>query len=585
MKNNLKRILAAGASALLLLPVIPGETITSPSVMNVSAAISTGIGDGLSWELTNNNKTLTISGSGTMLDFRSASAVPWRGKASGITKVVLPSGLKNIGAYAFANCSSLKFITIPDTIEKIGVNAFYNSGLQMADFNMTNRTIDETAFYNTPFYRNKFTTEVHPRSNKGAAATMTGKQVVVNIFVNEISGYVKNKTKIKNSDSFEIDPNTEFTFYYSTPYITSSGYYRAKKEDISLNFASSFDNSGSISSSTSFASNRVTSLDDYRYYSKTNFKESELVKTGTRKYLTSTDIKNTLNTVDAALTDLENQAKDYNKTLEFVTNKADTNFFITYDAWDDTLKASDPNYVFPRGTSDAVKKSLINGELHSVLENGMSNVITEDSLIAQLNSKMSKSILKSENASTSEYTEYLKDKYDADGVVYLYHFNTGKKNIYETHIGETLYPSTADEFCAIYDGTQGTMMHEILHLYGAMDFYDGSSGMSGEISDKLLYKYTYSYYGKSGEIMMGSLGSDKIGADTAYLVGLSDTVLKDTFNMLNGKNYAIGDVNMDGVVNTTDSTLISKYNRYKNNLSSTTALTPLQKVLGEIVTP
>lgn len=585
MKHNLKRIIAAGASALLLLPVIPGETITSPSVMSVSAAISTGIGDGLSWELTNNNKTLTIYGSGTMLDFRSASAVPWRGKASGITKVVLPSGLKNIGAYAFANCSSLTFISIPDNIEKIGVNAFYNSGLQMADFNMTNRTIDETAFYNTPFYRNKFTTEVHPSSNKGAATTMTGKQVVVNVFVNEMNGSVANKTKIKKSDSFEIDPNTEFTFYYSTPYTTSSGYYKAKKEDVSLNFASSFDNSGSISSYTSFSSNRVTSLDDYRYYSKTNFKESELVKTGTRKYLTSTDIKNTLNTVDAALTDLENQAKDYNKTLEFVTNKADTNFFITFDAWDDTLKASDPNYVFPREFSESVKKSLIVGELTSVLENGMSSSITEDSLLTQLNSKMSKSILKSENASTSEYTEYLKDKYDADGVVYLYHLNTGKKNIYENYAGEAMYPSQADEFCAIYDGTKNTMMHEILHLYGAMDFYNGNNGISGGTSDKLLYNYTYSYYGKSNEIMMGSLGGNKIGADTAYLVGLSDTILKDTFNMLNGKNYTIGDVNMDGVVNTADSTLISKYNRYKNNLTPTTALTPVQKVLGEIVTP
>lgn len=585
MKNNLKRIIAAGASALLLLPAIPGETITSPVVMSASAAISTGIGDGLSWELTNNDKTLTIYGSGTMLDFRSASAVPWRGKASGITKVVLPSGLENIGAYAFANCSSLKFISIPDTIEKIGVNAFYNSGLQMADFNMTNRTIDETAFLNTPFYRNKFTTEVHPNSNKGAASTMTGKQVVVNVFVNEIQAEVRNKTKIKNSDTFEIDPNTEFTFIHSNHY--SSSYYRAKKEDISFNFVSSFDVNGTISSYSSFASNRVTSLDDYRYYSKINFKESELVKTGSRKYLTSTDIKNTLNTVDSALTDLENQAKDYNKTLEFITNKSDTNFFITYDAWDETLKASDPNAVFARYTSDSVKKSLINGELTSVLNNGVSFSTDKNSLLGQLNAKMSKSILKAENASTSEYTEYLKDKYDADGVVYLYHFNTGKKNVYEHYAGETIYPGKSDELSAIYDGSKNTIMHEMLHLYGAIDFYDREyNKMTGAISDKLLYKYTYSYYSnnKSNEIMMSN-GSNKIGADTAYLVGLSDTILTDTFNMLNGKNYATGDVNMDGVVNTVDSTLISKYNSYKNNLTPTTALTPVQKVLGGIVTP
>lgn len=43
--------------------------------------------------------------------------------------VVLPEGLKKIGAFAFDRCDSLKAVELPSTLEEIGDYAFYNAGL------------------------------------------------------------------------------------------------------------------------------------------------------------------------------------------------------------------------------------------------------------------------------------------------------------------------------------------------------------------------------------------------------------------------------------------------------------------------
>ena len=68
---------------------------------------------------------------------------------STITKVILPEGIKKIGAYAFANLTALEEIVLPSTLEAIEYGAFYGcSSLQKITFSNGNnlKIISQSAF-------------------------------------------------------------------------------------------------------------------------------------------------------------------------------------------------------------------------------------------------------------------------------------------------------------------------------------------------------------------------------------------------------------------------------------------------------
>ena len=68
---------------------------------------------------------------------------------STITKVILPEGIKKIGAYAFANLTGLEEIVLPSTLESIEYGAFYGcSALQKITFSSGNnlKIISQSAF-------------------------------------------------------------------------------------------------------------------------------------------------------------------------------------------------------------------------------------------------------------------------------------------------------------------------------------------------------------------------------------------------------------------------------------------------------
>ena len=78
-------------------------------------------GENLYWEL--KNGTLTISGTGAMADWTSASNVPWYSERESITSVVVNSGVTSIGGYAFYY-TGLTSVTLPSTLARIGIYAF-----------------------------------------------------------------------------------------------------------------------------------------------------------------------------------------------------------------------------------------------------------------------------------------------------------------------------------------------------------------------------------------------------------------------------------------------------------------------------
>ena len=78
-------------------------------------------GDNLTWTL-DSTGLLTISGTGKMYDFTSAS--PWYSYRDSINSVEFDGEITSIGMRAFSGCSSLTGVTIPDSVTNIGYMAF-----------------------------------------------------------------------------------------------------------------------------------------------------------------------------------------------------------------------------------------------------------------------------------------------------------------------------------------------------------------------------------------------------------------------------------------------------------------------------
>ena len=90
-------------SALLLLLVL------LPSSLSAEVVGSGSCGDNLVWSYNDETHELKIEGKGSMKNYSYYG--PWRSYVSEIAAISLPSGLTNIGNYAFSNCSSLASIT------------------------------------------------------------------------------------------------------------------------------------------------------------------------------------------------------------------------------------------------------------------------------------------------------------------------------------------------------------------------------------------------------------------------------------------------------------------------------------------
>ena len=96
-----------------------------------SADNSGSCGENLTWTYVEETKTLTISGSGPMTDYKTdyyaydgywTSTNPW---GRDVQNLVIESGITHIGSGAFASCFGLTAVTIPNSVTSIGENAFY----------------------------------------------------------------------------------------------------------------------------------------------------------------------------------------------------------------------------------------------------------------------------------------------------------------------------------------------------------------------------------------------------------------------------------------------------------------------------
>jgi len=95
------------------------------TVLSKDKIIASGtFGKNIEWTL-DSNGTLNISGEGEM-DVWEKNNTPWEAHKAAVKNVVISQNITNIGDYAFADCSNLLSIDIPNSVVSIGKCAFEN---------------------------------------------------------------------------------------------------------------------------------------------------------------------------------------------------------------------------------------------------------------------------------------------------------------------------------------------------------------------------------------------------------------------------------------------------------------------------
>lgn len=120
--------------------------MTPPPTSGTCGATSA---DKVTWSL--ENGTLTISGTGAMKEYENHSQRPWVARKNEIKKVVIGENVTTIGKHAFADCTQLSTVELPQNgkLKKIGYNAFgyiYESAPIITEIMIPN-SVEEIAPY------------------------------------------------------------------------------------------------------------------------------------------------------------------------------------------------------------------------------------------------------------------------------------------------------------------------------------------------------------------------------------------------------------------------------------------------------
>ena len=116
---------------------------------NAQGATSGSINSNVSYSY-DGKGTLTISGNGAMTDYENQQYLPWKGYLGEITKVEIKSGVTSIADWAFYQCSKLTTVSIADTVQTIGMQAFVGTKISTVTIPDSVTKIKSYAFATTP---------------------------------------------------------------------------------------------------------------------------------------------------------------------------------------------------------------------------------------------------------------------------------------------------------------------------------------------------------------------------------------------------------------------------------------------------
>ena len=118
--------------------------------MPARGTIYTGVcGENVTWSLDSETKVLTISGEGDMYhDNRYNDPENWKGQylENFISSVVINEGVTSVGFWAFANCTKLSTVSLPEGITVVEDYAFYNTGLASVVLPNSVERVKQSAF-------------------------------------------------------------------------------------------------------------------------------------------------------------------------------------------------------------------------------------------------------------------------------------------------------------------------------------------------------------------------------------------------------------------------------------------------------
>ncbi|WP_051411354.1 leucine-rich repeat protein [Ruminococcus flavefaciens] len=149
MKKVVSAVISAAIcfSAVLTFPVMAAGVPLESLVVDSNVGESGTCGANAAWSL--EDGTLTISGSGKLVNWASSAKVPWNSLRGKIKTVVIEKGITSIGPYAFLGCANLSSVNISDTVTDIGMSTFVScTSLASVDFPASVSTIGREAFKN-----------------------------------------------------------------------------------------------------------------------------------------------------------------------------------------------------------------------------------------------------------------------------------------------------------------------------------------------------------------------------------------------------------------------------------------------------